>query len=299
MERKVLVIDAMAIVHCCVAELSQLAHPPDLEMYVAAQLEWLGSGLWWDGFSGIPPSLVWCWDSKPYWRNSYLLRDDVWSKITPHKRKKPQPPAPIHYKGGRSIPPSILATVRVAIKKVIEKKCQHSLKEWCGDYGYEADDLAALVVQVNRMSEKPREICLLTRDKDWLGLLGPEVTWLNPNYDHPRVRTLANYAYTFKQPFQQPTDIWVYKSNTGDTSDNLPNCCYEATSAAALLPVIDLFNPPDEYKLLSQDHCVTAAKIALTVDTPECRHGVRAANALRRHGLKACVPLIIDEPQIR
>lgn len=294
MDRKVLVIDAMAVVHNTVNELSRLASPPDLEMYIRAQMEWLGSGLWWDGFKGVPPSLIWCWDSKPYWRTNYLLRDDVWQRITPYKRKKPQPAAPIHYKGGRSIPPSILSRVRVAIKKVAEDKCQHSLKEWVEDWGYEADDLAALCVQVNRAAEKPREICLLTRDKDWLGLLGPEVTWLNPNYDHPRVRTLANYEQTFKQKFTSPTDIWVYKSNTGDASDNLPNCGYDAASAAALLPVIDLFNPPEEYNLLSQHYAVKAATIALTVDTPECRHGVKAANALRRYGLKACVPLIID-----
>ena len=268
-------------------------HPP-IEPYVAAQMEWLGSGMWWDGFMGVSPDVVLCWDTKPYWRQEYLLRDEVWRNITPTKRRVKQPPKPIHYKGGRGIPPVILNIVKAHMQLRAEANGWHQLKRQATEnYGYEADDLAALVVSVNRAMGCPRNIRLLTRDKDWMGLIGTETTWLCSNCDNPRVRDLSNYAQCFRSTFEHPTDIWIHKSQHGDLSDNIPNCSSDPLSAALLLPVISLFDPPPEYNLMLQRDIVTEVQKVLSTNTPECIRGNKAINTLKRYGLYPCVPRII------
>jgi hypothetical protein len=290
----VLVVDAMGICHNIINTLRDLDTTPRLDQYVNAQLEWLGSGLFWKGFNGIAPNVVFCWDSKPYWRSEYLLRDDVWTRITPIKRKVKQAPAPIHYKGGRSVPPQLMSLIKATVSQRCELKGFHSMRLMANEsYGYEADDIASLLVQVNRASQNPKQIALLTRDKDWMGMIGKEVTWLCCNNDTPRVRTLENYASCFsKVQLREPSDIWLHKALTGDASDNLPNCGGCPESAEALLPVISLFSPPSQFDLMQDSDAVLEAHRVLDTPTPGTPNAEKAVRSLRSVGLVPCVQLI-------
>jgi 5'-3' exonuclease len=126
--------------------------------------------------------------------------------------------------------------------------------------GYEADDIAASVVQLYRTKAVPelnaREIYLHTVDTDWLQLTGEGVLWVNTGPWAPRLRDhVAALAYIEKKSLKRthkklggikhPHDIVKVKVIEGDKSDNLV--------AGYVDPrMIDLLNPPAEFNLLTQ-----------------------------------------------
>jgi hypothetical protein len=56
--------------------------------------------------------------------------------------------------------------------------------------------------------------------------------------------------------FEQPSDIWGFKTRYGDKSDSLP--------AGSPREVIDLLNPPDEFKLWNNLRALCEATEAMT-----------------------------------
>lgn len=188
------------------------------------------------------------------------------------------------------MPPVVLGVVKAEVSRRVQLKGWHALKRMANDtHGYEADDLAALLVQVNRAYGLGKHIYLCTRDKDWMGLIGEDTTWLCCNTDTPRVRTLENWASCFKTPLMIPSDIWTYKAATGDASDNLPNCGGCPASAMALLPVISLFDPPEEYDLTLNHDCLAEAHRVLQTPCAGAPNVAKAIKALRSKGLRPCI----------
>lgn len=111
-----------------------------------------------------------------------------------------------------------------------------------GCKGFEADDIAAALV-----SAFPDDnIILNTLDKDWLGLVEPNrVSWFSHTGYYPGLRHVVTWGDFLAYPldgkpmyeygFTKPEDIWVYKSEHGDASDNL--------LAGTPLDIIDLKQP--------------------------------------------------------
>ncbi len=230
---------------------------------------WVTSGKWLQGvgFNG-QPNVIWANDTKPYWRTEYLLRESVWSKVSPVKRRKPQPPAPIHYKGKRTQPTIGLGLVRSAMRMAIAKNGWHILEGMASSTaGYEADDMAALLVTLNRQSSEPHKLYLVTCDHDWIGLVDEHTTWCNTYGAYPRLRDLSNWSVGHYAHLQQPRDIWQFKAQTGDSSDNLPNVGGNPEGTKALLPVIDLLEPPEYFNPLNDAELVKTATDMLTGHT--------------------------------
>lgn len=84
----------------------------------------------------------------------------------------------------------------------------------------EADDLAGIMV---RQYAADRKVILLSGDKDWVQLIGPNVAWLDPigktAEGKPRRCTIA----TLKDVFgvETPRQFLEFKALTGDMSDNI------------------------------------------------------------------------------
>lgn len=79
----------------------------------------------------------------------------------------------------------------------------------------EADDLAAAIVHNKQPGQK---ILLVSGDKDWLQLIGPEVTWYDPREDG-RLVTIGDFAE--KTGYASPVLFSQAKAILGDTSDNI------------------------------------------------------------------------------
>ena len=165
-----------------------------------------------------PMSVVWCLDSKPYWRSRF----EPEYKATRGKNKL-------------SISPTL---------KLLRSLGCHTLA--CPEY--EADDMASAVV---RMLPENRYY-LLTTDSDWMGMISENVTMLSPMFE-PRVREQVHAWGWLRGKHAKlpkchqskwimpdvvgfdPKSIWEFKVIFGDQSDNLPANCHPG--------LIDLFNP--------------------------------------------------------
>lgn len=300
--RQILVVDMNVIAHNILGVLDKLGGQRyDLNKVVEAQMMWVASGKWLQpdrsqanerlGFVPFDsqPSVVWCMDTKPYWRTQYLLRDDVWSKIIPLKRKKSQPAAPIVYKGGRGKPPTNIVLVRSAMRMIIAKYGWWLFEGQAdSNNGYEADDMAALLVRLNDLSSDPAQLYLMTCDHDWIGLISEYTSWLNTYGAFPRYRRLSNWSVGYKVTMQKPSDLWVHKAGTGDKSDNLPNVGGDPDGVAALLPVISLKEPPTDYDPMLDVGLVRKAGTMLK-STIKPRINVEALERLGSSGMQLCM----------
>jgi len=272
--RQVLIIDMNVIAHGILAVIESLGTKRyDLNKVVEAQMLWCQSGRWLrpdltdanyvNGFLpfNTQPVVIWCMDSKPYWRTEYLLRDSVWSKIVPVKRRIKQVPAPMHYKGGRKKPPTALNLIRSSMRMVIIKNGWNLLEGMAdSSHGYEADDMAALLCRLNAYGDNNAKLYLMTCDHDWIGLIDQHTSWLNTYGAFPRYRNMSNWNTGYSLPALDPTALWTHKAKTGDKSDNLPNVGGDPDSVAALLPVISLNAPPVEYDPLLDMGIVMSAR---------------------------------------
>ncbi len=216
-----------------------------------------------------------------YWRHNYLLRPDVVSSV-PRKKKADEKKRvrllelldversltgytmcmepidikekemlisdlSIHYKAGRKFPSYEFTKLKKLTFEAIRKR------NWIqfGQIGYEADDIAATIVKVNSQLENPNRLILLTIDSDWMGLIDDYTAWFCMHGWFPRIRSDYFSANTWVEKrlsssLKSFRGIWDIKGQQGDKSDAIP------PSQGALLPIIDLLNPPEEYQLWQQ-----------------------------------------------
>ena len=168
--------------------------------------------------TAFPMSVVWCLDSKPYWRSRF--EPEYKSTRTSHKL---------------DIIPTIELLEDLGCCTVAHPE-------------FEADDIAAALVRLLPSNH----YYLLTTDSDWSGMVGPNVTMISPLHE-PRVREPVQVwgwlrgKYAKLPKCQQtrwdmpdvvgfdPKKVWEFKIKFGDSADNLPPNCHPG--------LIDLFNP--------------------------------------------------------
>jgi hypothetical protein len=136
--------------------------------------------------------------------------------------------------------------------------------------GCEADDVAAAVTA----TFTDRHIYLATTDSDWLQLVSDTVTWVGVDNHIPRIRDTIGAVDWFttkisKEPvFVQDLidtkdirNIVDWKVLRGDVADNLPK---DSPRRA-----IDLYDPPQEYKLWLRDGFKEQAESKMITYTSE------------------------------
>jgi hypothetical protein len=200
-----------------------------------------------------------------YWRHDYLLEDasvverqtkidhvyevkcaDIEARRAEgvkglRKPTKPKKAEPIVYKGGRK-QVSELHTNIISIMRMVIKDRGYTM---LGISNYEADDIAAALVRLNAGRSYT---WLVTIDTDWLGLVNDSVGWCCQKGYEPRFRDSMKQvnewsARRLKTSFNAARELWDYKAEVGDKSDNLP--------AFSPLSVIDLCQPPAEFDILN------------------------------------------------
>lgn len=108
--------------------------------------------------------------------------------------------------------------------------------------GFEADDVAAMIVQLwSKAESSPFDrILLATIDSDWMGMIRDrKVLWLCAGNHAPRIRERKDCHRWVQSKWNQqgkkkkalwelppldlfkPPDIWEWKAAVGDTADNL------------------------------------------------------------------------------
>jgi len=224
--------------------------PEGIVAYAEAALEWVDSLVWFPALQKRGAIALWVEDCKPYWRSDY------------HP----------DYKALRMFKPS-------AFQQILDKF--HAMEFRClGQQGFEADDVAAAVVMLWRQRKiKAAQLFLATCDSDWQGLVcQPDVFWVDLNGNAPRVRQrqeIYNWLCSkwkkqssFLRSVWEPPDpgafvarqIWDWKRHTGDITDCLP--------PRSPLYLIDLFEPPEEYKMWQQLEFMET--VDWTLDTERC-----------------------------
>lgn len=224
-----------------------------VRQYVEASVDYVGSLVWLaPNVVEVAPVIIWAADSKPYWRKSLY-------------------PA---YKEGRPPKHNLFFDIEKAFR------AKSTLRKFPG---YEADDLAALIVQV-WASSNPKvlgDLFLCTVDTDWIGLVryseGRQCRVLDTTGYAPRVRSVAIFEDWLErrlrkesravnlrmQPWRdlgfKPADIWTWKSIAGDRSDNL--------APGSDLSLISLLEPPDKFNLYLKSEAVKQAQSWLSTTT--------------------------------
>lgn len=274
--RNLLVLDISVAMHLLKDNLRHTidTNQPDTEYFhsiVKAQLCHLHSLNW------LPEHLrnsrvIYACDRKvkfTYWRHNYLKTFDI------------------NYKGQRRLPDKTFNTLKRQTIKISKTLGVTSLSAYkTNKYGvfcgYEADDIASAIVQVNSTLDQPYNITLATTDTDWLGLINPDVGWYSMVNYPPRYRNTLDLLNTWasrrlKTTFTNPRDLWAYKAKHGDASDNLP--------ANSPLEVIDLLNPPPEHNLAltHRPAILKALTSATNICNPELEE--RAYSFLRKQGI--------------
>lgn len=172
--------------------------------------------------------VVWVSDSKPYWRK------EIYSA----------------YKSNRAAEPD-----KAWFIKRFATECNAIAFD-----GYEADDIAAAIVQMNAIDPNPRRIVLGTVDSDWLQMVSDRVVWCCLTGYNPQYRDIENGLIWFRNKLSKESQkrqrilreeygvdgsdlrqIVDWKVVCGDKSDNLPPGCDRC--------LVDLFAPPEEYRL--------------------------------------------------
>lgn len=276
------VVDLSVYLHKLHQTIPMDHHDPQFESVLKANIAYLVSGIWLPAhIQPLYQNMVFCVDSKPYWRSDWLndLRNTVdlpkptnarseAGKLKATQRQtvvraeiKVAMEAPIKtpdqlelidlaqishtvaYKAGRKFPPYTFKKIRSTVYHYLGLLHVNML----GETGYEADDMAAALVATNSIRGNPWNIILLTVDTDWMGLINPSVTWVCMTGYAPVVRDTLEVCNIWvkarlKTILGTWREIWDIKGIQGDKSDNLP------PSDGLLLPVIDLLNPPTQYR---------------------------------------------------
>ena len=282
MTKHVVVIDLSVAYHqlhdtliCCQLE------PKTWLPVVKAQLVWMMSTAWLDSRFGPVDQVILACDVKPYWRSEYLTRPEVLAGLTERGTKATQKKTAqlaelltrrlpvdemmednrhywepvetaiatlaedlkIAYKAGRKFPEQTFVKLREQIRKLCADQGWPMLQK----SGYEADDWAASLVVLNSQLPEPNKLTLVTVDSDWMGLVSPDVDWFCMKGWKPRLRSYGSEQFDewvkrrLNVNISEPRDIWLVKQAQGDKSDNLPK--------GGPIEVIDLLNPPQEFRL--------------------------------------------------
>ena len=289
-----------------------------------AQLLWLQSGEWLSAYKPDHFQTVLVCDSKPYWRTEYLKRSDVVCAV-PRKTKKDKEKVnelrdglatiqalqpitemtgkqiadeevlykrvqelteelAIHYKAGRKFPEYTFTKLKKHLMDISRSKGWNILEY---DH-YEADDIAAAIVKINRglPDSQRNRIILATVDTDWLGLLDDDTSWFCTHGWYPRVRDRGGFDHwshkKFGVTFDKPREIWDYKAQHGDKSDNLP--------PGSPLEVIDLHQPPSGFRLWDKPEVTSTISDMLTYPQYNTLHDVtKAKTYLKNLGVPLAV----------
>lgn len=267
----VFVLDTSAIAYQLAETIeSLLGDNIDRETYrkfTKANLRWIENLGFYPSMQGCKSSFVWALDSKPYWR----------SKIYPE------------YKGNRK-------TTNLKKEKILDIVLAELNGKGIGELGFEADDIAAAAVKLTR-----RPIYLLTCDTDWMGLVSDRVTWLNTYKWAPRARTPQDCANWLLKRIPakhrhdlklQPTDIWIAKQRTGDSSDNLLPGCDPS--------LIDLFNPHPDWVSWKRPSIRKSILDTLAVITETSQdYSDKLVSAMWKCGLSPFCEPIRDKPLLK
>jgi hypothetical protein len=192
----------------------------------------------------------------------------------------------VAYKAGRSYPDHLMQTIRKVTLETLKTFGALDKK------GYEADDMASLVV---RLAGDEEDIILLTVDTDWLGLCSDRTTWVCATGYAPRVRMMLDGSMNawaskrLKTTLEQPRDIWAIKVEQGDKSDNLP--------PGSPIGVIDLLAPVADHDLMRDSALVARAERMLREApvAPLASKAQEALGFLKGHGVAPCVPELTAE----
>lgn len=271
-----IVVDTSVFLHQLYRVIMPIPHTdPRWKPLIKAQLCYLMSGNWLSVLKPEKFQIVLAGDKKDlslkYWRHHWLASAEVAAQV-PRKSKaaekqrlklrelmaesplelsdeaaKLAEELAIHYKAGRRLPEYDFTKLKGFVYSCIEQQGWLFFRQT----GYEADDIAATIVHINRSLEKPNKLMLVTVDTDWLGLVDEHTSWFCMHGYQPRLRDSLEVINQWAQrrlgcTLSNPRDIWEIKARQGDKSDNIPE------SDGALLPAIDLLNPPEEHRLWNQ-----------------------------------------------
>jgi hypothetical protein len=201
---------------------------------------------WFVGANAEDFDILWVGDSKEekYWRTK-AVRDWL-DSLDPEdpilvKRKGTR----LGYKGNRNT---------CTYAQWVHKRMMQFVKPLAIP-SYEADDIAAAIIKL----EKERPIILCTVDSDWLQMVDERVSWCCLTGFNPAFRDVNAAQQWFNAKMEKESkknqpqidtndlrQIVKWKSLVGDKSDNLP--------AGTPEEFIDLFNPPEDYKLWQSAH---------------------------------------------
>lgn len=280
-DRELLIIDASVLAY-------QIAYDSLLTRYLLidkekalgliwAQLGYISGGEWGD-FELDKLNVVWaldCKDSKgAYWRHDYLR------------------PLGIEYKGGRNRKSSTVLTVFDILEPFLKASNEGVAKK----IGYEADDIISATVR--KFSPYFRRTTILTIDSDLSGMVtdkslpkevpgnvGNNVRWVSSNSRYkPVVRDSLHTLNIWSKSrlnveLNYPAQIWEYKSQYGDVSDNLP--------PNSPLEVIDLYKPPIEFDL--KEDLEFMKRLEEAVKCKSNRERVKC----RKHLIEAGMPFVL------
>lgn len=305
------VVDTSVFIHKLHQSILMERDDPQYESVLKANLVWLMSGAWLgEELRPLLSSMVFVQDKKDrdlaYWRTHWLkdLRNTVGIPRKARSKKATQAltdlattaqtllekgveteaerdtlveahqKLTVAYKAGRSLPDYSFKKTRNEVYKWLEELDAFTLYST----GFEADDMAASIVQVNVDNGSPWNVMLLTVDSDWMGLINPNVTWCCMSGFAPTVRDSIEVCNQWavrrlKSELTTWRDIWDIKGQKGDSSDNLP------PSGGLLMPVIDLLNPPAEYQYWLR----ARAKIEKLFTSQPSKFGLKAARAAGKH----------------
>ena len=222
----------------------------NIEQATTVNLLYLLSGAWLHNLDTSSFQIIFCMDSKPYWRHQELYR------------------LGIDYKGNRNRNPKFetnLSIVHTQLEYILSKNnlsvLQYSeLDFFSNEIGWEADDIAATITRAESANYK--HIYLLTDDTDWLPLTSlSNVYWLSLKGWAPRVRNAelaiqwwkdhksSNSSHARRQfPKDDILQLWHYKALFGDKSDNLRGDLADQ-SRGKYLPFVHLWEPHMSYRL--------------------------------------------------
>lgn len=306
-------VDTSVLIHK-LHQSAQLHHSdPNFASVISANIVWLMSGEWLGSYKGNLKQMVFCTDSKPYWRTEWLqdlnnvidiprktkalqkLTDDAkeilakgstrsWTGEEQTLMAKAQDKLGIHYKAGRKLPEYSFTKTKKIVFRLLEEMGANVL----GSHGYEADDMIAALTVVNSEAGNQWDILDLTVDSDHMQLINDSFTWMCMTGYAPTIRDTMEVCNEWslrrlKTELTTWHDIVRIKGDKGDASDNLP------PSAGTLIPVIDLVNPPVTYRYWLR----APEKLKALFAVSESRFKDDAANGavlyLRRLGSKPVV----------
>lgn len=261
-KKQMVVIDTFCLLHMISDEVTRKEIPADKQVsYINSQLIFTASCDWLGELKTEGAFPVFSVDDKtlPYWRKSLYSP----------------------YKDGRSKSP-IFDDIKTQCLKILRKLPYPFLS-------YPTQESDDIIAGLTRIKPADASLVIATIDSDLIGLVDEarDVSWFSlsdrwlPRYRN-NIRVINEWALKRHSILlEHPTDLWKFKQDTGDASDNLP--------PGTPVYMIDLFNPPPEHDILA-NHTTVEVLRSLYDTTPERHPQVEKATAwLRRHGYPPCI----------